>query len=132
MRSVRVLIGVTFAISLVSVTPTAAQTGSPKLEIGTRQGDYYWVVETYPDGARRGGWVSIAVPLNAIDRSALKPLPPAAPSVETSVQPPPAPTSPSGAERTRIEEAATAKQGALESQGVIEARPVALTQVSQP
>jgi hypothetical protein len=130
MRSVRFVIVTTLVTSIISVASASAQTGSPKLEIGTKQGDYYWVVETSPDGARRGGWVNVAVPINAIDRSALKPLPPVAPSLETSVQPPPAPTSP--AIDARTEPAMAAKQGTIKTPATSEVRPIALTQVSQP
>ena len=133
MRSVCYVLLTTVATSVISIASVSAQTGSSKLEIGTKQGDYYWVVETSPDGSRRGGWVNVAVPINAIDRSALKPLPPAAPIVETSVQPPPPPTSSNGDERmSRTEQNAAAKQGTVKMQEVPEARPVALTQVSQP
>jgi len=129
MRSVRFVIVATLACSIIGLASASAQTGSPKLEIGTKQGDYYWVVETSPDGSRRGGWVSVAIPLNAIDRSALKPLPPAAPTVEaTSVQPPPAPTSPAIDERFSV----AAKQGNVKAQEAPEVRPIARTQVSQP
>src|SRR5262245_37111351 len=59
--------------------PACAQTKAPKqqpkLEILTGQGDFYWVVETAPDGSRKGGWVNAQVALERIDRSALKPLP---------------------------------------------------------
>jgi hypothetical protein len=78
-----------FAVLLLATT-AAAQTSQPRLEVGTRQGNYYWIVETSSDGSRRGGWVPVNVPLDAIDRNALKPLP------SVSALPPadrPAPTS---------------------------------------
>jgi hypothetical protein len=78
-----------FCAVLFLATTAAAQT-APRLEVGTRQGNYYWIVETSADGSRRGGWVPVNVPLDAIDRSALKPLP------SVSALPPadrPAPTS---------------------------------------
>jgi opacity protein-like surface antigen len=59
---------------LTVATTVAAQSGS-RLEVLKRQGDYYWVVETAPDGSRRGGWVSSQVPLDAIDTDALQPIP---------------------------------------------------------
>jgi outer membrane protein with beta-barrel domain len=64
-----------FCMALLTATTAIAQSQS-KLEVGTRQGNYYWVVETGADGSRRGGWVPVNVPLDAIDRNALKPLPP--------------------------------------------------------
>jgi hypothetical protein len=60
------------ATTVAAQTPPAPQ---PTLEIQGRQGEYYWVVETAPDGSRRGGWVSASVPLDRIDRSALQPIP---------------------------------------------------------
>ena len=79
-----------FCMALLTATTAAAQS-PPRLEIGTRQGNYYWVVETAPDGSRRGGWVSVNVPLDAIDRNTLKPLPSvsALAAVETPTQAPP-------------------------------------------
>lgn len=72
-----------FIVALVVVAaPGFAQTSAqrqpsaqPKLEVVTRQGDFYWVVETESDGSRKGGWVSAQVPLDRIDRTALKPIP---------------------------------------------------------
>jgi hypothetical protein len=73
----RVLI---FCVALGVAATAAAQTSpapqQSKLEILTRQGDYYWVVETAPDGSRKGGWVNVQVPLDRIDRNALQPIPP--------------------------------------------------------
>ena len=82
-----------FCIALLTATTAVAQSQS-KLEIGTRQGNYYWVVETAADGTRRGGWVAVNVPLDAIDRNALRPLPPVATisaPAERTPQLPPAP-----------------------------------------
>ncbi len=133
MRSIRVALLTALASIIVSVPSASAQTGSPRLEIGTRQGDYYWVVETSPDGSRRGGWVNIAVPLNAIDRNALKPLPPVAPSTETAVQAPPPPASTNLDERLmRLEQTLAAKQGTPQIQEPPQVRTAAMTQVSQP
>ena len=78
-----------FCIALLTATTTAAQS-QPRLEIGTRQGNYYWVVETAADGTRKGGWVPANVPLDAIDRNALKPLPPVS-AVSPAEGPLPAP-----------------------------------------
>lgn len=54
--------------------PSQESTQQPKLEIVTRRGDFSWVVETAPDGSRRGAWVNAQVPLDRIDRAMLKPL----------------------------------------------------------
>jgi hypothetical protein len=130
----RVALLTTVASLIASVPSASAQTGLPKLEIGTRQGDYYWVVETSPDGLRRGGWVNIAVPLHAIDRNALKPLPPLGPpSTATSVQAPPPVESTTLDERLmRLEQALAAKQGATPLQEAPQVRPAVLSQISQP
>lgn len=93
-------------IVMLSSAAAAAQS-QPKLEVSSRQGDFYWVVETAADGSRRGGWVSVQVPLDRIDRASFKPLPPLQ-AQETSLQPP---APPSVDERlARIEQALT--QGA--------------------
>ena len=99
-------------IALLSATTAAAQS-QPTLQIGTRQGNYYWVVETAADGSRRGGWVPVSVPLDAIDRNALQTLPPvsALSPAERPQQAPPAP--PTLDERlTRIEQALSNGQSA--------------------
>lgn len=126
-----------FCIALLAATTAAAQSQAPRLEIGTRQGNYYWVVETAADGTRRGGWVPVNVPIDSIDRNSLKPLPPAAVSsaVEKPLPAPPAP--PSLDERlTRIEQSlAGAKQPGAQTSDESQranARPVALRQPSQP
>jgi hypothetical protein len=80
-----------FCVALLTATIAAAQ--QPAMEIGIRQGDYYWVVETAPDGSRRGGWVSVNVPVGAIDRNTLKPLPPAS-AIGKAVTPQAAPPAP--------------------------------------
>ena len=127
--SVRVTV---FCMSLLTATMAAAQS-QPTLQIGTRQGNYYWVVETSADGSRRGGWVPVNVPLDAIERSELKPLPPASAlsSAERAPQPPAAP--PTLDERlARIEQALAAKQSTVELQAPSLVRSAALNQVSQP
>jgi hypothetical protein len=72
-RVTTVLLGVVLGLA----STVAAQTipVQPTLEIQGRQGGYYWVVETAPNGTRRGGWVSAQVPLDHLDRSALQPIP---------------------------------------------------------
>ena len=79
MRSVHsVKCFIIFALVLTSAwsvsAQTAEQSAQPRLEVLSHQGDYYWVVETAPDGSRKGGWVSAQVPLDRIDRNALKPI----------------------------------------------------------
>ena len=100
-----------FCIALLTATMAAAQS-QPRLEIGTRQGNYYWVVETAADGTRRGGWVPVNVPLDAIDRNTLKPLPPAS-AVSPAERPLPAPPSPPSIDErlTRVEQALSGGQG---------------------
>ncbi|HET9266515.1 MAG TPA: hypothetical protein VFO31_00070 [Vicinamibacterales bacterium] len=61
--------------AILTATSVLAQTPS-KLDVEGRQGGYNWVVETAADGSRRGGWVPISIPLEQVDRGALKPLPP--------------------------------------------------------
>ena len=102
-----------FVVALLVATSAAAQT-QPKLEIGTRQGNYYWVVETAADGSRRGGWVSVNVPLDAIDRSTFKPLP----AESVSVEPPQAPPVPPTIDErlARIEQALAGKQAPVQPQ----------------
>lgn len=77
MRSV-CLVAALFAVAAPSFAQTSAQkqpSAQPKLEIVTRQGDFYWVVETDSDGSRKGGWINAQVSLDRIDRTALKPIP---------------------------------------------------------
>jgi len=120
-----------FGIALLTAATAAAQ-GQPKLEIQTKQGNFYWVVETAPDGSRRGGWVGVNVPLDAIDRNALKPLP-SAQAIAASERAIPAPPAPSVDERlSRIEQALVAAQTEPALSGPARATPVAPTQVSQP
>ncbi len=96
-------------VSLCAVTAATAQSQA-KLEILTRQGDFYWVVETAADGSRRGGWVNVQVPLDRIDRSALQPIP-ALPPLPAAQQG--APEAPSVNERLmRIEQALATGQAA--------------------
>jgi hypothetical protein len=47
-----------------------ATLAQPKLEVFAKQGDYYWVVATDPDGTRRGGWISAHV-IESINTQAL-------------------------------------------------------------
>jgi hypothetical protein len=119
-----------FCMALLAATTAAAQS-QPRLEIGNRQGNYYWVVETAPDGSRRGGWVSVSVPIDAIDRKALKPLPSVSPlaAVETPTQAPPTP--PSIDERlARIEQSLAGNQTVRQEPQAVRSAP--LPQVSQP
>src|SRR5262245_32002069 len=116
-----------FCIALLTATTAAAQSQS-KLEIGSRQGSYYWVVETSPDGSRKGGWVPVNVPIDAIDRNSLKPLPSvsALAAVEKPTEAPPA--APTLDERlAKIEQALAAGQGAppSESPGSVQSAPIA-------
>lgn len=119
------------ASASAQTTPLAPQ---PKLEILTRQGDYYWVVETAPDGSRRGGWVNAQVPLDRIDRNALTPIPALpAPVTNSPVQGPPEAASLD--ERVaRIERALAAGQNAADAANLQEAsvRSTPLPQVTQP
>ena len=117
-----------FCIALLTATTAAAQS-QPRLEIGNRQGNYYWVVETAPDGSRRGGWVSVNVPIDAIDRNALKPLPSALAAVGTPTQAPPPP--PSIDERlARIEQSLAGNQTVRQEPQAVRSAPS--PQVSQP
>ena len=77
MRSVHSATGLIFALVLTCAGLASAQTNpasQPRLEILGRQGDYYWVVETAPDGSRKGGWVNAQV-IDSINRSALRAIP---------------------------------------------------------
>ena len=118
-----------FCLALLTAATVGAQSLPTKLEIGSRQGNYYWVVETATDGSRRGGWISVNVPLDSIDRSTLKPLPSvSAVAAETPTQPPPAP--PSLDERlAKIEQALSGKQTVREEPQAVRSAP---PQVSQP
>ena len=82
---VRAATAFTFCVVLGTSAPAIAQPQAT-LEVQGRQGDYYWVVETAVDGSRKGGWVSAQVPLDGIDRNALRPIPSTGP-----VQPTPPP-----------------------------------------
>jgi hypothetical protein len=91
-------------LGIASTAAAQSNSTQSKLEVLSRQGDYYWIVETAPDGSRKGGWVNVQVPLDRIDRNALQPIPPqgavqAAPPV-TAISAPhiDAPVSPSFAE----------------------------------
>jgi hypothetical protein len=125
--SVRVI---AFCIVLLTATMAAAQS-QPALQIGIRQGSYYWVIETALDGTRRGGWVPVNVPLDSIDRNALKPLPPAsAPSQAEAL--PPAPSSPPSIDErlARIEQALTTSPGVAQ-QPLDAAQPTTVAPVRQ-
>ena len=134
MRSICSVLLMVITSIIISVPAASAQTGTPKLEIGIKQGDYYWVVETSPDGSRRGGWVSVNVPLSLIDRTTLKPLPPASPVVEASLQPAPPPSAaPTTVDErlSRIEQALAAQQGPVQSQVASEVRSASPNRYSQ-
>ena len=62
----------------------AAQAPPPRLEVLTRQGDYYWVVTYDADGTRRGGWVSAQL-IDGIDTRAFRPVPAAPPPAPAAV-----------------------------------------------
>lgn len=139
MPSVRVTNVLLFCIALGIATTAAAQTSpapqQPRLEILTRQGDFYWVVETSLDGTRKGGWVNVSVPLDRIDRNAFKPLPalPPLPSAQGS------PDAASVNERlARIEQALAAAAGQsagppdVTTQPATSVQSVPLGQVTQP
>jgi hypothetical protein len=57
--------------SSLNPVPGASSSSGPKLEIGAREGDHYWVVETAADGSRKSGWIAASTPIGAIDRRAL-------------------------------------------------------------
>ncbi len=125
-------------IALGIASTAAGQTGptpqQPKLEILTRQGDFYWVVETAADGSRKGGWVNAQVRRGRIDRNALQPIPAL----------PPAPTAQQGSpdaanvnERlARVEQALAAGQNAgppeIATQPTTSVQSAPLPQVAQP
>lgn len=119
-----------FCIALLTATTAAAQ--QPRLEILTRQGDFYWVVETAPDGSRKGGWVNVSVPLDRIDRTAFKPLPalPPLPTAQGS------PDAASVNERlARIEQALAAGQNTapdVAAQPVTSVQSAPLPPIAQP
>lgn len=83
---VRNAVALGFCVVLGISAPATAQPQAT-LEVLDRQGDYYWVVETAVDGSRKGGWVSAQVPLDGIDRNALRPIPSTGP---VQAAPPPA------------------------------------------
>lgn len=63
------------ASSALAQTTADAQSSQPTLEILGEYGGHYWIVETAPDGSRRGAWISKQTPLDRVDRSALQPIP---------------------------------------------------------
>lgn len=137
MPSVRLTNMLLFCVALGIATTAAAQTSpapqQPRLEILTRQGDFYWVVETAPDGSRKGGWVNVQVPLDRIDRGALKPIPALPPLPGTPQGPPDAD---SVNERlARIEQALASSQNGgpdVSRQPVISVQSAPLRQVARP
>jgi len=119
-----------FCAAMLLTTTAAAQT-QPRLEIGTRQGNYYWVVETSADGSRRGGWVPTNVPLDAIDRNSLKALPSASAIAASERPATPAPSSVDD-RLARLEQALTSgqqpiAQEAVQSQPLQQVKPAPLT-----
>lgn len=63
------------ASSALAETAADAQSSQPTLEIQGEYGGHYWIVETAPDGSRRGAWISKQTPLDRVDRSTLEPIP---------------------------------------------------------
>lgn len=63
------------ASSALAQTAADAQSSQPALEIQGEYAGHYWVVETAPDGSRRGAWISKQTPLDRVDRSTLQPIP---------------------------------------------------------
>jgi hypothetical protein len=63
------------ASSALAQTAADAQSSQPTLEILGEYGGHYWIVETAPDGSRRGAWISKQTPLDRVDRSTLEPIP---------------------------------------------------------
>ena len=74
------------ALTVMPLASALAQNGGsatglqPKLEVFAKQSDFYWVVATDPDGARRGGWVTAQI-IESINTNALRPVPAAPPPV---------------------------------------------------
>jgi hypothetical protein len=121
----------TATAAAASQTPTASQ--PPRLEILTRQGDFYWVVETAPDGSRKGGWVNVSVPLDRIDKSAFQPLPalPPLPSASQRQQPD---TDRVNERLARIEQALGQTDGpgvTTQSEALVQATPIPVAQPRQ-
>jgi hypothetical protein len=63
------------ASSAWAQTAADAQSSQPALEIQGEYGGHYWIVETAPDGSRRGAWISKQIPLDRVDRKTLEPIP---------------------------------------------------------
>src|SRR5687767_3480420 len=63
------------ASSALAQTAADAQSSQPTLEIQGEYGGHYWIVETAPDGSRRGAWISKQTPLDRVDRRVLQPIP---------------------------------------------------------
>jgi hypothetical protein len=119
----------TFCIVLATASVAIAQPSQPKLEIVSRQGDLYWIVETAADGSRRGGWVNAQVSLDRIDRSTFNPIPALAATPANLLQAQ-QPDSASVNERiARIEQALAAGRSAAPAMSM----PAApLVQIAQP
>jgi len=130
MRSVCLVVGL-LVVAAPGFAQTSAQrqssTPQPKLEIVSRQGDFYWVVETESDGSRKGGWVSAEVPLERIDRSALKPLPALASVPEEAVN-----AATVNERLSRIERALAASERAVTTQPTTSVQSAPLPQIAQP
>jgi hypothetical protein len=119
-----------FCAVLLFATTVAAQTSQPRLEVGTRQGNYYWIVETSSDGSRRGGWVPVNVPIDAIDRAALKPLPPVA-ALSPADRPSSVPAAPTSIDDrlARIEAALANSGGQPIAQDAVQSTPLPRTRI---
>ncbi|MEX2663821.1 MAG: hypothetical protein WD227_17950 [Vicinamibacterales bacterium] len=111
------------AVTVVSTAPVLAQTTSnlptaqqPRLEIVSQVGEYYWVVATYSDGSRRGGWIPRSI-VQQINSHELRPIPSAPPEPPPAVPAPVVPNDYDGLVlalqdmRAKIDRAATATSG---------------------
>jgi len=87
MSFVRLIRYLTFCLMVVTASVATAQTPpQPQLEVLSRQGDYYWVVEIAADGSRKGGWINAQV-IDRISRSEMRPIPAAQPAPTAAVMP---------------------------------------------
>jgi hypothetical protein len=111
------------AVTVVFSAPVLAQTTSnlptaqqPRLEVVSQVGDYYWVVATYSDGSRRGGWIPRSI-IQQINSQELRPIPSAPPDPPPAVPAPFVPNDYDGlvlalqAMRAKIDTAAAATSG---------------------
>jgi hypothetical protein len=107
MSLVRFTACLVFVVIFAAVSSAAAQTAAaapqPPLEIAGENAGYFWIVETAANGSRRGGWVSKQTPLDRIDRSILRPIPPL-PMQQTTQAPPPLPVSSPSPETGNIDD----------------------------